>query len=68
MSMTFKTLELGIDRIDVFLTARNRKCPITVIFFGKVFVVSIFGIKSVALLFIFRVPKIVVFGRISLVL
>ena len=26
--MTFKTLELGIDRIDVFLTARNRKCPI----------------------------------------
>ena len=23
MSMTYKTLEFGIDRIDVFLTARN---------------------------------------------
>ena len=26
MSMTYK--EFGIDRIDVFLTAKNRKCPI----------------------------------------
>ena len=28
MSMDYKTLEFGIDRIDVFLTARNRECPI----------------------------------------